>query len=108
MVRQEFTGMLPGAIAKFEELLEQVAPLEPQILAGYESNGSADNFAYWGVGCRIQCSDMAALKTAAEALCILWLSDAGDMAYTDGLSIDDFQTFRVNGNLELVPEKEGI
>jgi hypothetical protein len=51
---------------------------------------------------------MEALKTEAEDLLILWLSDDGDMAYTNGLSIDDFQTYRVNGNLELTPEKEGM
>jgi hypothetical protein len=25
------------------------------------------------------------------------------MAYTNGLDIDDFKTYRVNGNLELMP-----
>jgi len=106
MIRREFTGMLPGAINKFEELLERVKDLEPKILTGYDAAAGRDSFAYWGVACRIQCTDMEALKAAAADLLILWRSDDGDLAYTDGLSIDDFQTYRVNGNLELMPERE--
>jgi hypothetical protein len=100
--------MLPAAIEKFEELLEKVADLEPKILKGYDASAGKASFFYWGAACRIQCEDMEALKTEAEDLLILWLSDDGDMAYTNGLSIDDFQTYRVNGNLELTPEKEGM
>lgn len=108
MIRQEFTGMLPGAIEKFEELLGKVADLEPKILAGYDTSAGKDSFFYWGVACRIQCADMEALKAEAVGLLMFWLSDDGDLAYTDCLSIDDFQTYRVNGNLELMPEKEGM
>lgn len=108
MIRQEFTGMLPGAIEKFEELLEKTAALEPKIISGYDASKGKDSFAYWGAACRIQCADMAALKVEAESLLILWLSVDGDMAYTDGRSIDDFKTYRVNGELELTPEKEGV
>ena len=108
MIRAEFTGMLPGAIEKFEGLLSKMAKLGPRVIKGYDASAGRDNFAYWGVACRIQCAKMADLKKAAVALGFLWLSDDGDLAYTDGLSIDDFQTFRVNGNLELMPEKEGM
>lgn len=108
MIRQEFTGMLPGAIEKFEELLEKVADLEPKILRGYDASAGRDSYFYWGVACRIQCADMETLKAEAENLMILWLSDDSDLAYTNGLSIDDFQTYRVNGNLELMPEREGM
>ena len=106
MIRQEFTGMLPAAISRFEELLEKVADLDPKVVKGYDTSAGRDSFAHWGVACRIHCTDMEGLKVEAEGLSILWLSDDGDMVYTDGLSIDDFQTYRVNGNLELEPEKE--
>lgn len=108
MIRKEFTGMLPGAIEKFEELLYAAAALEPKVVAGYDASKGKDSYFYWGAACRIQCEDMEVLKAAADELLILWLSDEGDLAYTNGMSIDDFQTFRVNGNLELMPEKEGM
>lgn len=108
MIRKEFTGMLPAAIEKFEALLTKAADLKPQILAGYDASQGKDSLAYWGVACRIQCEDMEALLAMTEELAIIWLSDDGDMAYTNGLTIADFQTFRVNGNLELTPEKEGM
>jgi hypothetical protein len=108
MIRKEFTGMLPAAIDKFEELLADSADLNPVVVSGYDATAGHDSFFYWGVACRITADDMATLRTAAEALSILWLPDDGDIAYTDGLSIDDFQTYRVNGNLELMPEKEGM
>lgn len=107
-IRTELTGMLPGAIRRFEELLITTADLDPQVVKGYDSTAGKDNFAYWGVACRIQCTDMAVLKASAGKLGFLWLSDEGDLAYTDGLSIDDFQTFRVNGDLELTSEKEEV
>ena len=107
-VRTAFTGMLPAAIERFEALLTAVAALAPVIISGYNVAAENDSFAHWGAACRIQCADMAALKTAAEELGIVWLSDDGDMAYTARLTIDDFRTFRVNGNLELMPEDEGV
>lgn len=101
-IRKEFTGMLPAAISKFEELLEEINNLNPQIIKGYDSYAPKDDFFYWGCACRITCSDMQELKEKAESLGIVWLSDDGDMAYTKGLQIDDFMTYRVNGELELV------
>lgn len=106
MIRREFTGMLPAAIAQFEALLSDVAGLNPKVEQGYTSTAGADSFFHWGAACRISCDDMAALKTAAESLGVTWLSDAGDMAYTNGLNINDFKTFRVNGDLVLTPEEE--
>ena len=61
---------------------------------------------YGVLACRITANDMVALKTKAEALGITWLSDDGDMAYTNGLTINDFKTFRVNRDLILTPEEE--
>jgi len=50
---------------------------------------------------------MAELKRCAELLGILWSDDdSGCMAYTNNLSIDDFKTYRVNGDLILVEEEE--
>jgi hypothetical protein len=100
--------MLPAAIDKFEELLADAAEFNPVVASGYNVAAGRGSFAYWGAACRMQCADMGALKAAAEALGITWLSDDGDMVHTNGLSIDDFQTYRVNGNLELTPEKEGM
>lgn len=108
MIRAEFTGMLPGAIVKFEELLNAAADLNPQVVKGYDAASGKESFYYWGVACRIQCDDPDALRAECERLGFLWLSDDGDIAYTGGLSIDDFQTYRVNGNLEWMPEKEGM
>lgn len=107
-IRQEFTGMLHGAIQKFEEMLAAVAELNPVVAKGYDVTQGKDSYFYWGVACRITVApdDMDELKTEAEALGITWLSDTGDMAYTNGLTIDDFKTYRVNGDLELTPEKE--
>ena len=106
MVRAEFTGMLPGAIVKFEDLLAVAVDFKPKIHKGYDASMGKDSFYYWGTACRVVCNDMEALRAKAEALGIAWLSDDGDMAYTAGLSIADFQTYRVNGNLELTPERE--
>ncbi len=107
-MRKEFTGMLPGAVEKFEELMTAVQDLNPQVQAGYDSLAGPDSYSYWGCACRITCSDMAQLRTQAEALGITWLSDSGDMAYTGGRTIDEFKTFRVNGDLDLTPEEEAL
>ena len=75
---------------------------------GYDVDAGEDSFYAWGAACRITCSDMAVLKNLAEGLGITWLSDEGDMAYTGGLTIDDFKTCRVNGELNLIPEEKGV
>ena len=107
-IKKEFTGMLPGAISKFEELLAEVAALNPVIVKGYDVTQGKDSFYYWGVACRITVApdDMDELQSEAEALGITWLSDNGDMAFTNGLTIEDFKTYRVNGDVELTPEQE--
>jgi len=107
MIRFEFNGMLPAAINKFEELLLLVADLNPQIIKGYDSTAGKDSYFYWGCACQITCSNMSSLKDFAESLDILWADDdSGEMAFTNGLDITDFKTYRVNGNLELTPEIE--
>ena len=108
-IRKEFTGMLLAAIQKFEELLEAVAELNPVVAKGYDVTQGKDSFFYWGAACQITVApdDMDELQSEAEGLGITWLSDNGDMAYTNGLTIEDFKTYRVNGDLELTPEKEG-
>lgn len=108
MIRQEFTGMLPAAIQKFEELLAAVAELNPVVVKGYDVTQGKDSFFYWGAACRITVApdDMDELQLEAEALGITWLSNNGEMAYINGLTIEDFKTYRVNGEIELTPEKE--
>lgn len=106
MIRTELTGMLPAAIRAVEELLETTADLNPKVVRGYDSTAEKGSYFYWGVACRIQSSAPTKLKAAAKKIGFLCLNDEGDLAYTDGLSIDDFQTYRVNGELELTPEKE--
>ena len=106
-IRKEFTGMLPGAIQKFEELLAAVDGLNPVIVKGYDVTQGKDSFFYWGAACQITVApdDMDELQAEAEALGITWLG-AGMMAFTNGLTIEDFKTYRVNGDLELTPERE--
>lgn len=106
-IRKEFTGMLPGAIQKFEELLTAVAELNPVVAKGFDYTTGKDSYFYWGVACRITVApdDMDALQTEAEALGITWLSGDGDMAFTNGLTIEDFKTYRVNGAVELTEEE---
>ena len=41
-IRKEFTGMLPGAIQKFEELLTAVDGLNPVIVKGYDVTQGKD------------------------------------------------------------------
>lgn len=106
MIKKEFTGMLPAAIGKFQKLLATASNLSPVVEKGYDSDAGQDSFFAWGCACRIAANDMVALETKAEAIGIAWLSDDGDMAYTNGLTINDFKTFRVNGNLELTLEEE--
>mgnify|MGYP001168788868 CR=1 FL=1 len=105
-IRKEFTGMLPGAIQKFEELLAAVDGLNPVIVKGYDVTQGKDSFFYWGVACRITVApdDQDELQAEAEALGITWLSGDGDMAFTNGLTIEDFKTYRVNGAVELTEE----
>ena len=105
---KEFTGMLPAAILKFEELLvaAELEELSPIVEKGYDSTAGQESFFAWGCACRITASDMEALQTAAEDMGITWLADDGSMAYTGGRTIEDFKTYRVNGNLELMPEEE--
>lgn len=105
-IRTEFTGMLPAAITKFEELLAAAAALAPIVVKGYDVAAGKDSYFYWGAACRITVApdDMPALKATAEGLGVTWLTDDGDMAYTNGLTIDEFKTYQVNGNLELMPE----
>jgi hypothetical protein len=106
-MRSEFTGLLPAAINKFEELMTGILGLSPEILRGYDISGGRDDLFFWGCACQIRCNDTAALKAAAESIGITWLNE-GAMAYTKSLTIDDFKTCRVTGNLELMPEEEPI
>jgi hypothetical protein len=105
-VPRHWDGMLPAAICAFNKLLAVCDDLNPVVVSGYNAKTDIKDFTHWGCACRVQCKDMAALKKTAEELGITWLSDEGDMAYTNGLTIDDFLTFRVNGSLELVPEED--
>lgn len=103
-IEKEFTGMLPAAIAKFEKLL--IAIPDATIEKGYNVDAGKDSFFAWGCACRITANDMANLKSKAEMMDITWLSNDGDMAYTNNLTINDFKTFRVNGDLVLMSEEE--
>jgi len=105
-IRKEFTGMLPAAIEKFEQLIEASAALIPRIVRGYDCNVGKDSYFSWGCAATISSNDEQKLRKAAEKLGITWLADDGSMAYTAGLTIDDFKTYRVDGALQLTPEKE--
>lgn len=105
-IRTELTGMLPVVIDKIEILLKSLAALSPQVVRGYDATAEKTSFFYWGVAVRIECADMAAMKTQAEEAGFTWLSVDGDIAYRGGRSIVDFQSYRVNGWLELISEEE--
>jgi len=102
-MRDEFTGMLPGAIEKFEALLDAVPGTV--VTRGFSGAGGEDDLRTWGVVCDLANPDMGALAAEAEKLGISVLDD-GSFAYTNGLTIDDFKTYRVNGSLELMPDEE--
>jgi len=95
--------MLPGAIARFEELMDKVPGTV--VTRGFSGQGGEGDLRTWGVVCNLSNPDMGALVAEAEKLGIAALED-GSFAYTNGLTIDDFKTYRVNGSLELMPEEE--
>jgi len=108
-MRSEFTGMLPGAIEKFEALVAalETAGLNPRITGGYAGHGGDADLRTWGIVCNMQCDDDSVLTNQAASLGIT-IQEDGSLAYTAGLTIDDFQTLRVGPDLTLQPEnKEG-
>lgn len=107
-VIQHWDGMLPAAISTFNKLLAVCDDLDPVVFSGYNAKTDIKDFAHWGCACVVKCKDMVTLKKTAEELGIIWISDTGEMAYTNDLKIEDFLTFRVNGNLELMPEEEEV
>ena len=108
MIRKEFTGMLPAAIEIFNQLIEKANGLNPHVLRGYDCQAGKESFFYWGAAAQITCENMKKLRSAAEKLGVVWLDDDGSMACAGGLTIEDFKTYRVNGALQLMPEKEEV
>jgi hypothetical protein len=106
IMRDDFAGMLPGAIDKFEALLSRLDGLNPKVIAGYQIHGDENDLRTWGVVCNIKCDDMKKLADEAEDLDIV-IQDNGSLAYTNGLTIDDFKTNRVQADLTLA-EREVI
>ncbi|HOS77532.1 MAG TPA: hypothetical protein PLL15_05775 [Syntrophales bacterium] len=108
-MRSEFTGMLPGAIEKFEALHTALATagLNPRITGGYAGHGDDDDLRTWGVVCNITCDDMDALSDEAANLGIV-IQEDGSLAYTNGLTLDDFKTYRVQADLTLAPEQQEV
>ena len=102
-MRDEFTGMIPAAIVKFEALLDVVPGT--RVTKGFSGAGGENDLRTWGVVCDLSNADMETLINEAEKLGIEHLGN-GEFAYTGGLTIDDFKTYRVNGDLELIPEPE--
>jgi hypothetical protein len=104
-MRDEFTGMLPGAIIKFEELLELVPGT--RILKGFSGAGGEDDLRTWGVVCDLKNTDMELLISTAKSLGIIYDGEFS-FAYTNNLTLDDFKTYRVNGDLVLMPPETVI
>jgi hypothetical protein len=102
-MRDEFTGMLPGAIDKFEELLVRLDGRNPVVIAGYQIHGNENDLRTWGVVCNIRCDDMDLLAAEAEEMGITVQED-GSLAYTNGLTIENFKTNRVGADLTLLEE----
>lgn len=105
-MRAEFTGMLPAAAAKFEALYDalEVLELNPRVTAGYGTHGDESDLRTWGVVVTMSCDDMDALADEAAELGITVLPD-GSLAYTNGLTLADFQTGRVSADLTLNTEE---
>ncbi|MDD4339195.1 MAG: hypothetical protein PHV00_05895 [Syntrophales bacterium] len=103
-MRYEFSGMLPAAIEKFEALFAALEDLglNPRVTGGYAKHGDETDLRTWGVVCDMQCDDAGALAAQAAALGIVVQED-GSLAYTNGLTLDDFKTYRVQGDLNLPP-----
>ena len=111
MIRQEFTGMLPAAIDKFEQLLEasKNQNLDITVIKGFDGSQGQESYFCWGCAIQVICINLPALKALAESLGIIYQEDtsnSANLAYTNNLDINDFKTYRVNGNLELTPEKK--
>jgi hypothetical protein len=105
IMRVEFTGMLPGAIEKFEQLMTRLAALNPRIVDGFSSHGDENDLRTWGVVCNIECDDEKVLLAESAGLGITVQAD-GSLAYTGGMTINDFKTCRVQADLTLAPEME--
>ena len=104
-MRPEFSGMLPGAVAKFETLMTRLAKYNPRVTDAYASHGDDNDLRTWGVVCDITCDDMDKLLEEAASLGITIQQD-GSLAYVNGLTIDDFKTYRVQADLTLAEEEE--
>jgi hypothetical protein len=100
IMRNEFTGMLPAAIEQFEKLLAAVPG--SKVVKGFSGADGENDLRSWGVVCDIS-GDVSKLEIEAEKLNILWDGNVS-FAYTNGLVIDDFKTYRVGGDLILLPE----
>lgn len=108
-MKYAFTGMLPGAVAKFEELYAtlEAAGLHPRVTGGYGSHGGDEDLRTWGVVCDMACDDRPTLEAGAALLGIA-IQEDGSLAYTNGLTIDDFRTNRVQGDLTLATYEEEV
>ena len=106
-MRDEFSGMIPAAVAKFEALMDALDLLElnPRVTAGYSAHGDASDLRSWGVVVTMTCDDMAELADQAAELGIT-LQENGSLAYTNGLTLADFQTGRIGADLTINTELE--
>lgn len=86
---------------KFEDLLSAVP--NARVVKGFQG-GRHDDLRTWGVVCDIA-GNAPTIRAKAEELGITWLG-GNSYAFMNGLTIDDFKTYRVNGDLELMPEEE--
>lgn len=104
------TGLLPAVITKIAELFKTIAILDPVITRGYDSYAPKDSFHYWGCAGDITCSDYVELRKAAGLLGFTsadpQCAHPGHLEFTNKLTMKDFETYRVNGELRLVDENE--
>jgi hypothetical protein len=101
-------GLLPAVIVKIAELFKAIQILKPIIVRGYDSYAPKDSYHYWGCVVDIECTDYVQLRKAAKLIGFTWTDvkcpHSGHLEFTNELTIKDFQTFRVNGDLKLVEE----
>ena len=108
-MRNDFTGMIPAAIEKFEALFDalEAKGLKPQVTSQYSAHGGDDDLRTWGVVCGMACSDPAALATEAAKLKINIQPD-GSLAFLESevegkkLTIADFKTLEIGGDMKRV------
>lgn len=108
-----YTGMLPEAIKQCEALIAALKArgIEAKVASNYHHHGDDDDLRTWGVVADIACADSKALAEESAKIGITIQKDGSIACLKSSgktLTIADFKTNRINGDLAKVAEtKEG-